>query len=665
MNLIFKFVFQNTLMVVFVKKILRLPPIYVILNTYLIALVLGFFFRLFMLWLNRAGLSGETYGSEIFSFFLQGARYDVLITSFIIIVPFILLVYDQYRPSGKLRKIAFYWILTGMLLMIVTWSADVPYYNKFNQHLTVKIFDWLKTPAIVFRMIIEEPKYNFMIIPGLIMLYLFYRLFGKIFRNAYKNAGRYTPWFKTVSFVVAFLLIFIGLRGSLGGHPLRVEDAFVFHNNLLNKLSPNPLFVFEKSIETAFHDNLDAYHYMDDEEAFALVRQYMRIDWPVNRNPISRYYRYRDSVSAKHPENVVIILMESMAAWKLKTFGNTENRTPFLDSLYRNGLAFSRMYSAGIHTHVGVYATLVSYPVIYDHHPMRGLFYKKYYGLPQILKEKGYHTLFFMPHSKAFDNLGAFLSLNGFDKIYYDKDYPSDKLHSVWGTDDDFLLQYAIRQIDTLTNRSDKPFMATILTVSDHRPFYIPDFIKGDDEEIRATRFADYALKSFFEKARKKPWFKNTLFVFAADHGETHHMVYPVPLTYNHMAAIFYHEGITPRVIDKAVSQLDISPTIMHILGMDYLNMNFGLDALIESRPYVIFNHDNLYGVLDDEFFLVVNRDRLIGLYRYKTRDKTNYARQYPEKAEKMNRFLQAHIQTAAYILKNNLQDVETVNAGR
>ncbi|NPA45616.1 MAG: LTA synthase family protein [Chlorobi bacterium] len=418
-------------------------------------------------------------------------------------------------------------------------------------------------------------------------------------------------------------------------------------------------------METALHDDLDAYHYMDDKEAFSIVRQYMNLQQPVNSNPVSRYYRFHDSIEQFHPKNVIIILMESMATWKMKTFGNTENRTPFLDSLYHQGIAFANMYSAGIHTHVGVYATHVSYPVIFDHHPMRGIFYKKYYALPQILLEKGYHTLFFVPHGKTFDNLGAFLDLNGFEKIYYDKDYPSDSLRSVWGVDDHFLLHYAIRQIDSLTARSNKPFMATVLTVSDHRPFYIPDFIPGENEEVRATRFADYALKTFFESAKQKPWFKNTLFVFAADHGETHHMIYPTPLTYNHMAAIFYGQGIKPQIINRPVSQLDIFPTIMHLLHLDFLNMTFGLDALTEYRPYVFFNHDNLYGVLDNEFLLVANRQKILGLYRYQNKDKTNYAGRFPEISRNMHRFLQAHIQTAAYILKNNLQELKTATDNR
>ena len=34
-----------------------------------------------------------------------------------------------------------------------------------------------------------------------------------------------------------------------------------------------------------------------------------------------------------------------------------------------------------------------------------------------------------------------------------------------------------------------------------------------------AVKYADYAVGSFVEEARTKPWFDNTLFVFVGDHG--------------------------------------------------------------------------------------------------------------------------------------------------
>ena len=41
-----------------------------------------------------------------------------------------------------------------------------------------------------------------------------------------------------------------------------------------------------------------------------------------------------------------------------------------------------------------------------------------YHGLPSILQENGYHTLFFMPHEAQYDNMNGFLLANGFETLY-------------------------------------------------------------------------------------------------------------------------------------------------------------------------------------------------------------------------------------------------------
>lgn len=624
----------------------------IILRIYAWGLIIATLFRFWMVYVHRKEIlhDGVTTFGEFVQFVLTGWRFDILTLSFILIVPFFLLVAYSYTRKSLFRKWAFGISAAGMGLFIALEAADVSYFNKFFQHIDLKAFQWMDTPGTVFRMILSDSHYRAMILPGLLLLALFLYDLRKIFAEKEEMPPR--GWKPILVYAGFFVLMFAGLRGRITHHPLRMEDAYVFHNNLLNTLALNPIFVLEKSVEEALSNDLDTYRYMDDTTAFRIVRQYLHIQQPVNANPVSRRYRYD---TAGSPKNVVLILMESMGAWKMRYFGNTENRTPFLDSLFLKSMSFSRMYSAGIHTYAGIFSTHFSYPLLYGHHPMKGIFFRKFYGLPQVLKEHGYVTLFFLPHNKTFDNAGAFLSLNDFDTIYYDRDYPREQLRNVWGVSDRYLLKFSLHKIDALAQKG-KPFLATVLTVSDHRPFAIPDDIEGPAEEIRATRFADRSLEEFFREARTKPWFKNTVFVFVADHGETHRMKYAVPLTYNHIPAMIYYEGVQPRIIDNIAGQIDIFPTLMHVLGFDFLNMSFGMDLLGESRSYILFNHDRLYGVIDTAFLLIADRDRTLGLYRYKNGDLTDYSRQFPEKRREMEDFLKAHLQTEAYILRNDLQ---------
>ncbi len=391
---------------------------------------------------------------------------------------------------------------------------------------------------------------------------------------------------------------------------------------------------------------------MQDDKAVKFVQKNLHITQPVNHNPISRNVQFDTLPNRK---NIVLVLMESMAAWKMAYFGNTENRTPFLDSLFKQSVAFTNMYSNGIHTYAGIYGVNFSYPEIFDKHPLKGIDVKNYDALPQVLKSKDYQTAFFIPHNKEFDNLGSFLSKNAYEHIYFEKDYPPDSIRNIWGVDDHFLFNFALKKIDKMAMKKQN-FLATILTISDHGPLYIPKYIKGKNDRIRATRFADWAIADFMHKAAKKPWYKNTIFVFVADHGEGHNRKYPVPLTYNHIPAIIFYDGMKPQIIDKMAGQIDLFPTVMHILKINYINTTFGIDPFISERPYIYFNHDKIEGVIDQTHLLLLDRHKTIGLYHYRDGDLTDYKDKEPAKKFEMEHYLKAHLQTAKYILDNDLQ---------
>jgi len=94
-----------------------------------------------------------------------------------------------------------------------------------------------------------------------------------------------------------------------------------------------------------------------------------------------------------------------------------------------------------------------------------------------------------------------------------------------------------------------------------------------------AVKYADAAIRNYLLEANKKPWFKNTVFVFAADHnasvaGGTRILPedYRIPL-------IFYApEHITPKRLSILGSQIDVAPTLFRILNFSYQSRFFGHD---------------------------------------------------------------------------------------
>ncbi len=627
----------------------------IIFKIYWLFILFFFFYRLVLLsfHLDEVKENGVLSISSIIHSLWMGMRFDLLISGFILIIPFLLLTLYDYLNKKVFHRLSIIWIYVFSFIILVIGISNIEYFNNFYKHLDSNALKWLDQPFTVLEMLFQEKSYWYILPLLIFVFYLFYKALKKII---YQSRGFHLDKKKAFLFYfTAFLFIFFTIRGTLTGAPLKKENSTVTDIVFLNELSLNPLFVFEKSVEQSFKDRIYKVHFMDTKKALRNLQKYMGIKKQEYKNPVARNTINHTSKDSLPKKNVVLVFMESMGTWKMSHYGNKKNMSPFLDSLFDVSIAYTDMHSAGIHTYGGVYATNFSYPLTFATHPLKGVQEKNYYGIPLILKEKGYQTAFFIPHGPVFDNLWSFLYKNGYDNIYYDKDYPKDSIRTTWGVDDRFLFHFALKKIDSLYKQK-KPFLATVLTISDHPPYYIPDFIKGEDETQRAARFADWARKDFMKKARKKPWFKNTLFVFVGDHGKTHHMIYPTPLSYSSIPLILYYDGVKPEKRTEMAMQIDILPILMKELKFNYINNGMGQDISQKKHPYVFIDYDNKYAVLSDSLLLVLDRENMIGLYKYKNKDRKNYLSDYPREAEKMSLFVKSYLQGKQYILDRDLQ---------
>ena len=311
-------------------------------------------------------------------------------------------------------------------------------------------------------------------------------------------------------------------------------------------------------------------------------------------------------------------MMESMSAKFMKHFGQSETLTPFLDSLYTRSISFRNFYSAGIHTNHGLYATLYSFPAMMKRNLMKGSVIPRYSGLPTVLKENGYYNLFFMTHEGQYDNMNAFFRTNGYDEVFSQENYPADKVVNSFGVQDDFLYDYAIPVLNQRA-ATGQPFFATLLSISNHPPYVIPPFFhpKTSEPEMQIVEYADWALRQFFEEARKQPWFDNTIFVLEGDHGKlVGDAECELPESYNHIPLMIYSSRIQPEEKTAFGGQVDIQPTILGLLNIDYLQNNFGVDLLKEERPCMFYTADNM---------IVGRNDTLLYLYNYETQQEFTY----------------------------------------
>ncbi|MEI6575372.1 MAG: sulfatase-like hydrolase/transferase [Bacteroidota bacterium] len=590
----------------------------------------------------------------------RGLLFDIVTTSYLIALPFVL--FSVTRLFNYKKK----WLDTMMLLIIqlslglalMLAMADIPYFLYYNARINQGIFTWTDNPSGMAMAVIKDYHYYPFLLAFPVFMSLIVWLFvslSKKWLTRYEKPMSFSR--RLMFFFGSLLVLMLGLRGELNpaNRPLRIEYAFKTPDPFANQLGLNPVFHFIQSQEK-FN-----FREMPEPEAIRNVQNYLGVTKKFD-SPLAREIT---SNSGEATHNIVLIFVESLSASKIGRFnpGFTGN-TPFLDSLALHCRMFDSVYSAGEHTYNGVFSSLYGLPTLIDNKVTSGSLTSSlsYAGLPQILKSRGYQNVFFCPNDREFDNFEGFLIPNGFSKIYDDKSFPKSTIVNGWGVSDHYLFNYALGQIDSLCSKK-KPFFAALLTISTHSPYIIPSNIpmrfKSEQAVDRSYEYTDWALKGFFKAAASKPWFQNTIFVIIGDHGQNFDKTYEMPLSYHHTPLYIYCPwDSVPKVYGKLGMQIDITPTILDILGFSYINNTLGIDLFRESRPFAYFNGDTRLGCIDHEYFYIRSKDGRESLFQYKTGNQQNYATSNKEKAAAMKKYMFSNMQVTQYMIKHSLTGI-------
>jgi len=506
-------------------------------------------------------------------------------------------------------------------------------------------------------MIFQEWRYCWPLIPFFILSWLFYKQNKAMLRNILYQNDKSTVAGNWKWFAVYGALIFFGIWGrfSFQSH-LAANTAYSSDYGFINMLGLNPAFTFTQSYVNSKTDAKNV-RLMGDGEAVRNMQGYLNIPSAQEFNsPIARQVLFSDSLATR--PNVVLVIMESMSAGKMGRYGNSNNLTPFMDSLATQSLTFDSVFTSGIHTFAGVYSTLFSHPVVKRKHPLEKVVPMS--GIATTLKDYGYSTIYFTTHDKGFDNVDAFLTANDYDQIVSKDDYPPDRILSALGVPDDYLFEHAIGDLDRL-NLKGKPFFAAIMTGSDHGPFIVPKYYKPKqaDPILGVVEYVDWSVRKFLTTAAEKPWFDNTLFVFVADHGTSLDKRYDMPLSYLHTPLIFYAPQLlgAPQSLNQLGSQVDVFPTIMGMLKLPYVNNSFGIDLFREQRQFACAYADDKFAVLNSEYMYVARDNGVNSLYRYRTGDVKDYSRALPELTAEMKTYGESVFQTTQWLRHNGKQE--------
>ncbi len=330
-----------------------------------------------------------------------------------------------------------------------------------------------------------------------------------------------------------------------------------------------------------------------------------------------------EGLSAKsETPNVVIILVESLSRQYLSYF-NGHSKTPFLDSLMKESLVFTQAFANARESVQGIPAVLSSIPSLMD----EPFIFSRYASnqinsVASLLKKKNYTSCFFHGASTGTMGFSSFCHHAGFDHYYGRENYNNNTdFDGSWGIWDHKFLDYMAGKLSEVK----PPFVAAVLTLNSHHPFKLPagfekDFFMEGHPILSSIRYTDYSLSLFFNKIKKEPWFKNTLFVITADHtgpnvggNNAAWEDFSVPI-------IFYRQGSTLKgQNDRIANQIDIMPTVLNYLKADTTYFSMGQNLLSEACPAGAVNYQmGIYQYIDRDFCLMHNGEKSLSLYKWK-----------------------------------------------
>ncbi len=373
----------------------------------------------------------------------------------------------------------------------------------------------------------------------------------------------------------------------------------------------------------------------------------------------------KNSLSSK--KNIVILIVESFGREYIGAYnkwlegGKYKGYTPFVDSLINHSTTFLYSYCNGRKSIDGMPSILSGIPMFVEPFFLTPAAMNDVSSIAGELKDKGYYSAFFHGAENGSMGFQAYARTCGFDDYFGRTEYNADKrfggdndYDGMWAIWDEPFLQF----FATKMSEFKQPFVSAVFTASSHHPYKVPEKYKDvyPEEGIvihKCIRYTDNAIRQFFEKARREPWFENTLFVITSDHTNlSDHAYYQTDLGGFCSPIIFFDPSGTlkPGMRNAIAQHIDIMPTVLSYLGYDKPYVSFGCDLLTtaDDDTWAVNYQGGIYQYVKGDYLLQFDGERSKALYRFRTDLllKQNLVAKEPKVANAMELQLKAIIQS-------------------
>ncbi|MFX4284747.1 LTA synthase family protein [Aliarcobacter butzleri] len=547
---------------------------------------------------------------------------DTIVICIILVIPTIFLAITPKIFSNFISKFLNIYILFFLVIALFIECASFPFFAQYDLRPNYLFIEYLEYPQEVTSLLFKDYKFQFIAVFILIIATI--RIYSKSKFINFEQVFKQNYISRILILAPILLVLFLGIRSSLGHRPVNISDALYSENRVINEITKNSL----HSLGYAYYsnkkaeNNISKYGKIDIKEAYKVASLAIGIDYKDEKKPF--YREVKSKLASKKQKNLVIFIQESMGA-QFTGFIGKQNFTPNLDNLAQDYLSFTNLYSNGTRSVRGLAAlTSGTLPINGVEVIKRNKSQEGYFTVASLLKPYGYKSSFIYGGEARFDNMKGWYLGNGFDEVIEQKNFTNPIFTSTWGVSDEDLVIKANEKFKSYYENKEK-FVSVMFSSSNHMPFELPDGKIEFEKNIpktsveNAIKYADFAIGKFFELAKKEDYFKDTVFVVIADHNVRVYGDQIVPIDMFQIPAVIVSSDIPHQIFTNLTSQADVLATALDLIGIDLSYPILGNSIFKDNKKNInLMIFDEIYAYRKEDKVAILVPNMPIKTYLYK-----------------------------------------------
>ena len=534
---------------------------------------------------------------EWFGIMIRGAWMDTSLIGYILLLSGLIMAFLFYTDKKWIINVFKYYTILLLAIFSIIIVSDAELYRNWGFRIDATPLLYLKTPEEAMASVKPLLIIALVVVTALIFV-LFFFLYRKWVLNNKVELKR-GKWWYIPSFIFFSALMIIPIRGNFGIASMNPGKVYFSQNMYCNHAALNSIWNMMYSMSKSNSMYKKYPNYIDKAKAKQISSELM-----VDNGSGMK-------VLKSNRPNVVIILLESFSAKMVEPLGGLPDITPNLNALCKQGILFTKIYASGDRSDKGIVATISGFPAqptkSIIKYPLKS---QKLATISGVFDSVGYKTTFYYGGNPDFANIRSYLYSSKFRKLITQDDFPKSYRNSKWGVHDEYMFNRLLVDCDSAKT----PFFKMFFTLTSHEPFEIPrkPKFKGTDEQTKflsSVNYTDSCIGNFFNQAKTREWYKNTLFILIADHGHRYPGKDPNYSVNKFKIPMIWLGGAIstePLVINATGSQVDLAATLLTQVGFDTKKFKLSRNILSNGyKPFAYYVFNDGFGFVTDSSYVV------------------------------------------------------------